>query len=53
VRCDPALTFDILMLTCWWRSIRVLLTLMLVFVLIRGIKSARRGDGFRGGLAEA
>jgi hypothetical protein len=31
----------------------VLLTLMLVFVLIRGIASAKRGDGLAGGLVEA
>lgn len=53
VRCDSFLIFDILILTCWLRSIRVLVTVMLVFVLVRGIKSARRGDGFAGGLVEA
>ncbi|KIM47224.1 hypothetical protein M413DRAFT_23459 [Hebeloma cylindrosporum] len=31
----------------------VMVTLMLLFVLIRGIQSARRGDGFAGGLVEA
>jgi len=53
VRCDPVLTFDFIMLTCRSRLIRVLVTLMLVFVLIRGIKAARRGDGFAGRLVEA
>jgi hypothetical protein len=53
VRRGPALTFDIPTLTCCWWSIRALLTLMLVFVLIRGIQSARQGDGFAGGLVEA
>lgn len=47
------LTFDMPKLTQWWWSISVVLTLMLVFVLIRGIQSAKRGDGFAGGLAEA
>jgi len=31
----------------------VLLTFMLLFVLIRGIMSAKRGDGYAGGLVEA
>jgi len=43
VRCCQGLTFDILMLT-WW-TIRAVLTLMLVFVFIRGVQASKRGDG--------
>jgi len=51
VRRGPALTFDILTLT-WW-TIRAVLTLMLVFVFIRGVQSSKRGDGLKGSLVEA
>jgi len=51
VRRCQGLTFDILTLT--WRTIRAVLTLMLVFLFIRGVQASKRGDGLKGSLVEA
>jgi len=52
VRHGPALVFDILTSTCWWRSFSGIVTIMLLYVLIRLIRSTKQADGFEG-MAEA